>query len=277
MSSTLHIGMDVHKDTMAVAIAEDGRGGEVRFHGTISKSLLALEKLIAGLRKSHGKEVTLRFAYEAGPCGFVIARRLKALGLECLVAAPSLIPARPGERVKTDPRDALKLARLLRAGELTAVYVPQVTDEALRDLCRARQDAVGDRSRNRQRLQVFLLRNGYRYLGKSAWTAAHQRYLRELVLAQPAQKIILEDYLCAITDAVERVKRAEEQMAQLLPGWRLQPAVQALMAFKGFQLIAAMTVVSELGDLYRFAHPRPLMAYLGLVRSERGRRRKKRA
>jgi transposase len=260
--------MDVHKDTMAVAIAEDGRGGEVRFHSTISNSLLALEKLIAGLRKSHGKEVVLRFAYEAGPCGFVIARRLKALGLECLVAAPSLIPARPGERVKTDPRDALKLARLLRAGELTAVYVPESTDEALRDLCRARQDAVGDRSRNRQRLQAFLLRNGYRYLGKSAWTAAHQRYLRELVLAQPAQKIILEDYLCAITDAVERVKRAEEQMAQLLPGWRLQPAVQALMAFKGFQLIAAMTVVSELGDLYRFAHPRPLMAYLGLVSSE---------
>jgi transposase len=167
--------MDVHKDTIAVAVAEDGRGGEVRFHSTIGNSLLTLEKLIAGLRKSHGKEVVLRFAYEAGPCGFVIARRLKALGLECLVAAPSLIPARPGERVKTDPRDALKLARLLRAGELTAVYVPQVTDEAIRDLCRARQDAVGDRSRNRQRLQAFLLRNGYRYQGKSSWWISPQK------------------------------------------------------------------------------------------------------
>ena len=268
MSRSVHIGLDVHKETIAVAIAEEGRSGEVRTHSTIANTLATLERLIGHLRKAHGKSAVLRFAYEAGPCGFGIARRLRQLGLECIVAAPSLMPSKPGDRVKTDRRDALKLARLLRAGELTAVYIPEATDEALRDLCRARQDAVSDRSRSRQRLQAFLLRNGYRYLGRSAWTAAHQRYLRELVLPLPAQKIILEDYLGAINEAVERVQRAEERMEDVLQDWALRPAVEALMTFKGFQLIAAMCVVSELGNLHRFVHPRCIMAYLGLVSSE---------
>ena len=159
-----------------------GRKGEVRESGAISNDLHAVEKWIGRLRQMHGKEVILRACYEAGPCGFGLARRLKQLGVECAVVAPSLTPKRSGDRVKTDKRDARKLARLLRAGELTAVYIPDARDEAIRDLCRARSDAVDDRRRSRHRLKGFLLRHGYRYQGKSSWSAAHERYLRELVL-----------------------------------------------------------------------------------------------
>ena len=179
-----------------------------------------------------------------------------------------MIPKRTGDRVKTDKRDARKLARLLRAGELSAVYIPEATDEALRDLCRARTDAVDDRRRSRHRLKGFLLRHGYRYQGKSTWNAAHERYLRELVLPHPAMKVILEEYLQAIGGAGERIERCEVGMRDLLEKWRLAPAVRALMAMKGFQTTAAMILVSELGEVHRFAHPRQVMAYLGLVPTE---------
>ena len=179
-----------------------------------------------------------------------------------------LTPTRSGDRVKTDKRDARKLARLLRAGELTAVYIPEPTDEAIRDLCRARTDAVDDRRRARHRLKGFLLRHGYRYQGKSSWSAAHERYLRELVLPHPAMKVILEEYLQAIAAAAERIERCEDAMRELLEKWRLAPAVRALMAMKGFQTVAAMILVSELGEVHRFGHPRQVMAYLGLVPTE---------
>jgi transposase len=167
-----------------------------------------------------------------------------------------LIPRQAGDRIKTDRRDAEKLARLLRAGELSAVYVPDPTDEAIRDLCRARTDAVDDRRRACHRLKAFLLRHGFRYTGKSSWTPAHMRYLRELVLPHPAMKVILEDYLCAIDAAHERVRRCEQAMEELLVDWQLRPAVQALMAFKGFQIVAAMILISELGNITRFENPR---------------------
>jgi transposase len=250
------------------AVAEAGRKGEVRESGALSNDLQAVEKWIGRLRKAHGKEVLLRACYEAGPCGFGLARRLRQLGVECEVVAPSLTPKRPGERVKTDKRDARKLARLLRAGELTPVYIPEPTDEALRDLCRARSDAVDDRRRSRQRLKGFLLRHGYRYQGKSSWTAAHERYLRELMLPHPAMKVILQEYLQGIGAAGERIGRCEEAMRDLLEKWPLAPAVRALMAMKGFQSVAAMILVSELGEVHRFAHPRQVMAYLGLVPTE---------
>ena len=265
-TSLLYLGLDVHAQTIALALAEGG-GGEARNYGGISNCLSTLERTLAKIKRAHpGAE--LRVAYEAGPTGFVIARRLAQLQIACLVAAPSLIPNRSGDRVKTDRRDALKLARLHRAGELTAVHVPEASDEAMRDLCRARTDAVQDLRRGRAQLKAFLLRNGYRYSGKSAWTQAHQRYLRELVLPHAAQRTVLEDSLRTIGVAAERIARLEEGMKALLPDWARQPVVEALMGLRGFQMVSAMVLASELGGAWRFAHPRQLMAYLGLVPTE---------
>jgi transposase len=162
----------------------------------------------------------------------------------------------------------VKLARLLRAGELTPVHVPDATDEAMRDLCRARTDAVQDLRCSRAQLKAFLLRNGYRYQGKSAWSEAHLRYLRELVLPHAAQRVVLEDALRAISVAGERIGRLEEQMRLLLESWHMKPVVEALMGLRGFQIVGAMVMVSELGGAWRFEHPRQLMAYLGLVPTE---------
>jgi len=264
---TLYIGLDVHKDSIVIAIAEPGRNAEIRIFGTITNDLQALEKAINRIRKAH-PDAILEIAYEAGPCGFGIARRLKQLKVSCLVAAPSLIPKQPGSPFKTDKRDARGLARLLRAGELTGVYIPEPTDEAIRDLCRARTDAVDDHRRCRHRLKGFLLRHGFRYQGKANWSQPHMRYLRELVLPHPAMKTILEEYLQGIDAAHNRIERIEASMLALLEKWRLKPAVQALMAFRGFQLVASMITVSELGDIHRFEHPRQLMTYLGLVPTE---------
>jgi len=266
-TNTLYLGLDVHKDSIAIAIAQAGPKGEIRAYGTISNDLHALEKALTRIRKAHPR-CRLEVAYEAGPCGFAIARRLQQLKVPCLVAAPSLIPKQPGAPYKTDARDAKALARLLRAGELTAVYIPEPTDEAIRDLCRARTDAVDDLRRSRQRLKSFLLRHNYRYQGKACWSQAHMRYLRELVLPHAAMKAILEEYLQAIDSAHDRVLRIEVSMEQLLQEWRLRPAVEALMSLRGFQRVAAMITVSELGDIHRFHHPRQLMTYLGLVSTE---------
>src|SRR5215813_11325247 len=264
---TLYLGLDVHKDSITIAIAEPGSKGEIRPFGTITNDLGRLERALIRIRQAH-PVAQLEVAYEAGPCGFGIARRLKQLKVPCLVAAPSLIPKQPGSPFKTDKRDARTIARLLRAGELTAVYIPEPTDEAIRDLCRARTDATDDMRRCRLRLKAFLLRHGYRYQGKANWSQPHMRYLRELVLPHPAMKAILEEYLQGIDAAHGRVERIEASMLFLLQSWRLKPAVKALMAFRGFQLVAAMVTVSELGDIHRFAHPRQLMTYLGLVPTE---------
>jgi len=261
----LYLGLDVHAENIAVAIAEAGRDGEVRNHGMISSDLHSVEKLIRRLGHP-GNE--LRVCYEAGPCGFVLARFLKKKGVACDVVAPSLTPKGSGDKIKTDRRDARMLARLHRAGELTAVHVPDERDEAIRDLCRARTDAVHDLRSGRNQLKAFLLRNGYRYTETTAWSTAHMRYLRELTLPHAAMKVVLEEYMHCIDATSERIERIEVHMKALLEEWHLAPVVKALMGFKGYQIVAAMITVSEIGDIHRFAHPRQLMAYLGLVPSE---------
>lgn len=261
----IHIGLDVHAQTIAIAIAQGS--GEARNLGSISSDLHAVDKLLARLRKAH-PEAEIRFCYEAGPTGFVLARHFERKGIVCLVAAPSLIPSRSGDRIKTDRRDALKLARLFRAGELTGVHIPDAVDEAMRDLCRARTDAVQDQRRQRAQLKAFLLRHGYRYSGKTSWNEKHLGYLRSLTLAHPAHRAILEDTLQTLEAATGRIQRLEESMEALLADWSLKPVVQAMMALRGFALVGAMVIVSELGGAWRFEHPRQLMAYLGLVPTE---------
>ena len=262
-----YVGLDVHKDTTVIAVADGGRDGEVRLYGEISSDLGALEKVLRKLG-AEPDGVTLHVVYEAGPTGFVVYRRLQQLGLDCIVVAPTKTPVEKGLRQKTDRRDALMLARLHRAGELTAIHVPDAVDESIRDLTRARADAVHDLTRAKQRLKSFLLRQGYRYSGKANWSEAHQRYLRELVLPLPALKAVLEECLLAIDQATQRVVRLEALLAVQVPLWRMYPAVEALMTLRGFQLTAAAVLVAELGDVRRFAHPRHVMAFLGLVPRE---------
>jgi len=265
MNTDKYVGLDVHKDTIVAAIAAGGRDGEVRLYGTITNDLHALEKL---LRKLGGEGVVLHVVYEAGPTGYVIYRRLQQLKIACIVVAPSRTPQPKGPRQKTDRRDALMLARLHRAGELTGIQVPEAVDESIRDLTRARADAVHDLTRAKQRLKSFLLRHGYRYTGKANWSEAHQRYLRELVLPLPAQKAVLEEYLLTIAQRLAQVDRLDELIAAQVPLWRMYPAVQALMCLRGVQLNAATVLVAEIGVIHRFARPRHLMAFLGLVPQE---------
>lgn len=265
MNTDKYVGLDVHKDETQVVIAEDGRQGEVRHHGKITSDLHAMERLVARLG---GPGITLHFAYEAGPTGFVLYRWFQRRGLDCLVVAPTKIPQVKGVRQKTNRRDAAQLARSLRAGELEGIHVPDERDEAFRDLTRARSDASRDLKRARQRLKSFLLRQGYHYTGKANWSEAHRRYLRELVLPSAVLKTVLEENLLVITAAEERLQRLEGLVASEVVAWRMYPAVQALMCLRGFDLIAAALFVAELNEVRRFAHPRGLMAYLGLVPRE---------
>jgi len=182
--------------------------------------------------------------------------------------SPARTERKPHEKIKTDKRDAIQIAKAFRNGDITEVRVPPALDEAVRDLCRARTDASDDLSRAKQRLNSFLLRNGIRYSGKARWTPSHMRYLRHLTLPDPVQNLVLEEYMQAIDSGIERVNQLATRMREVLPDWEWQPVVLALMACKGFQEVAAMTVISELGDLRRFDHPRKLMAYLGLVPGE---------
>jgi len=261
---TKYVGLDVHKDTISVAIAESGRGNPV-FYGQIPSTPEALRGLVQQLG---GDPSGVRFCYEAGPCGYEVYRQLVSWGYDCVVVAPALIPRKPGDRIKTDRRDALSLARLYRAGELTTVWVPDEEQEALRDLVRCREDGKQQEHQARQRLNAFLLRHGQVYGGKSKWTQTHFRWLEGCRFAQPAQPIVFEEYIQAIRQASARVAALEEEMARIWPGWSLGPVVEGLMALRGVSLITAMTVVAELGDITRFDSPRELMAFLGLVPGE---------
>ncbi len=265
MTDIVFVGLDVHKATIAVAVAEGARGGEVRGLGNFINHPDHIKKLVERLAKG-GR--SLSFCYEAGPCGYGLYRQLIALGHECVVVAPSLIPMKPGDRVKTDRRDAVMLAKLHRAGELTAVWVPDDAHEAMRDLIRARSTAVRVLVKARQHLQGFLLRHGRIYAGKKGWTLAYRRWLTTIRFDHCAQQVVLQDYINAVTNAEERVERLTQQIADLGKTWSQAPVVAALQAMRGVAFIVAVTVVAEVGEFTRFANPRQLMAYLGLVPSE---------
>jgi transposase len=269
MNKTYYIGLDVHKEKAAIAHALEGSREDATYYGKCAASVQNVERTLRKIaRKLEVAFGDLKVCYEAGPTGFVLARRLIHLGVECVVIAPTKTERKPGEKIKTDRRDAQKLAKLFRNGDLTSVRVPPASDEAVRDVCRARTDAVDDVKRAKQRLLSFLLRNGYNYQGGTNWTQKHMNYLRHLVLADSNQKIVLEEYIQAVDSGIERVERLELKMRELLEEWEWKPVVEALMAMKGFQIVAAMITISELGDLTRFGHPRQLMAFLGLVPSE---------
>jgi transposase len=264
-STTLFVGLDVHKDSIEIATCEAARNSEVRHLATVAGGCEAVTK---ALRRQLSSGKRLHIVYEAGPCGFVLARHFAALGWHCQVVAPSSIPRAPGERVKTDRRDALKLARLARAGDLIAVRVPDSADEAVRDLVRAREDAVREQRNARHRLKALLLRNGIAYTGRSAWTGGHLRWLARVNLPQPAQQLAFQEYLHAISESAARIARLEQALRDLQADWPLAPVVAALQALRGVQLIAAITLVAEIQDFWRFPSPRQLMAYLGLVPGE---------
>jgi transposase len=264
--SEAFIGFDTAKKKHAVAIADVGREGEIRYLGEIDSSPLTIERMI---RKLAGRYEKLHFCYEAGPTGYGLYRQVRGLGHDCSVVAPSLIPKKSGERVKTNRRDAVSLARLFRAGELTSVWVPDTVHEAVRDLVRARETASQDLRRKRQQLLSFLLRHGRIFSGRQHWSRAHLRWLAQQKFDHPAQQIVFQDAVDAIDDAAARLRRLDEQVAAIVPSWSMAPVVAAYQAMRGVSFVVAVTFVAEIGDLRRFDNPRQLMAFLGLVPSER--------
>ena len=262
---TIFVGFDVHKDSIEVVWADDGRDGEIRRYGAINNNLESLRKVV---RKLVSTGVTPRFVYEAGPCGYEIYRYLTGNGFDCMVAAPSKIPRKSGDRIKNDRRDAESLARLHRSGELTAVYVPKPEDEAMRDLTRGREDAVKAVRVAKQVLLAFLLRHGKRYEGRTNWSKTHWRWLATVKMEHRAQQIVLQEYIHTVRETSDRVQRLTGQIQELVRSWHLAPLVTALQSLRGVSLIVAVTTVAELGDLTRFNSARELMAYLGLIPSE---------
>jgi transposase len=260
-----YIGLDVHKKSISIGIADEGRAGEVRYYGKIENDMNQLDKVI---RKLISKGAVLKFVYEAGPCGYAIYRYLSNNDLDCVVIAPSKIPTQSGDRLKNDKRDCLALARLHRAGELTVVYVPTEDDEALRDLVRAREDAVRALRVAKQQLGAFLLRHDTVYSGKSKWSKAHFNWLTDIAMPHPAQQIVFQEYIDTVVSCSNRVQRLTEQVRQQSKQSRQHEFIQALQSMRGISLIVAATIAAELGDLTRFESPGKLMAFLGLIPSE---------
>ena len=263
--SAVYVGLDTSKLKISVALAQAGRDGEVRFLGDVDSAPEAVERLVRKLEKRHRK---LFFAYEAGPTGYGLQRQITGFGHDCAVVAPSLVPKRPGERVKTNRRDALTLAKLHRAGELTPVWVPDPGHEAMRELVRAREAAMEDLRAKRQHLQSFLLRHGRVFPGRAAWTRAHTRRLCELAFEHPAQHLVLAECRQAIMDAETRLERLARQVGELVPSWSMAPVIAAYQALRGVAFLSAVTFAAAIGDVRRFDSPRRLMAHLGPVPAE---------
>jgi transposase len=263
MSKSLRfVGLDVHKDSIVIAVAEQGRE-RAYVHSEILNDWGILRRTLRRLAAKH----SLRCCYEAGPCGYGMYRKMKEAKIDCVVVAPSLVPVQSGNRVKTDRRDAKRLAHFLRSGDLTEVFVPDEEAEALRDLERAREDAKNAERVARGQLGKFLLRHGRRWQG-SNWTQKHLNWIRCQKFDHQAQQRVLSDYLKAVEDASEREKQLTKDLAELVKGTKLYPLIRALQSFRGVRLITAVTIAAELVDLQRFGSPRQLMAFLGLVPAE---------
>jgi transposase len=261
------VGIDVAKLKNAIAVAEFGRDGEIRYFGEVESSDVSMRRVIQRIAAKFDR---VHFCYEAGPTGYGLYRLIKSLGHECIVVAPSLIPRKPGDRVKTNRRDALALARLLRAGELTAVWVPDEGHEAMRDLVRARTAAVETLRVHRQQISAFMLKHGRSiYPRKKGWTMRYLIWLQEQRFDHPAHQIALQEMVDAVRVSRERVDRLEKVIEEFVPNWSLAPIVQALQALRGVDLVVAVTFATEIGDVSRFESPRQLMGYLGLVPGER--------
>jgi transposase len=262
MEKVRFVGLDVHKESIAIAVADaDGSAPSV-----VAEIPNDIARLLKELRRL-GKTAELRCCYEAGPTGFGLYRALSAARIACVVIAPSLVPKQAGVRVKTDSRDALKLARFHRSGDLTPIHVPEAATEAMRDLERSREDAKNAERIARHQLSKFLLRQGRRFEGKM-WTEKHLAWVRALPFDHEAHHRVLVDYVHAVEEGAARVKRLDKDIAELVDSWSLKPLVQAFQALRGVRLLSAVVIAAELGDMARFARPAQLMAYLGLVPSE---------
>lgn len=260
------VGMDVHRKDIVVAMLVPGSDGPVEWR--VANEPTAVRRLALRLQRQGGSAA--RCVYEAGPCGYALQRQLQASGLECDVVAPSMIPIRPGERIKTDRRDARKLAELARGGLLTVVRPPSEDEEAVRDLCRGRDDARLDLMRARHRLGKFLLRRGrvFGHGNQRAWSQAHQCWLGQQHFERAAERVMFEDYLLAVEQAEARRRSLELHLEDLAREPRYAESVGWLRCFRGIDTISAITLIAELHDFRRFRSPSQLMAYLGLVPSE---------
>jgi transposase len=262
MKNIKYVGLDVHKRSIDMAVA-DSDGSAPAHLGTFPNDI---QKILKQLLKL-GKASELRVCYEAGPTGFVLCRELKAKGIECIVVAPSLVPEVAGNRVKTDARDAVKLARFLRSGDLNGIRIPTGADEAMRDLARARDDSKNAERAARQQLLKFCDRHGFHW-EKSTWTKLHLDWLRTLKVAHEAQRRVLTMYIRAVEEATARVEELTKDMDALLETWTLKPVVKAFMGLRGVSLVTGFVLAAELGDLKQFRSPSQLMSFLGLTPSE---------
>jgi transposase len=261
---TRYVGLDVHKSTIAMAVADAGRE-EARVLTTIRHDVSKLLKILEGL----GGDDRVKVCYEAGPTGFGLQRALAGEGYDCQVVAPSLIPSKGGQvRIKTDRRDAARLAHFLRSGDLTPIRVPDEKTEAIRDLERAREDAKQDEKRARQRLGKFLLRHGRHWIGRSNWTRAHMEWIRAQRFDFEAQNQVLREYLNILDQACQAVRRLDDAITESIEDWSLRPLIENLQTLRGVRQLTATVIAAEVGDLKRFQTARQFMSYVGLVPSE---------
>lgn len=266
-TTILYIGLDTAKTYTEVACAEIGHDTKPSYHSKIRTTKQGVEKLVRQLQSKY-PGTQLIFVYEAGPCGYWIYRLLTKLGQQCYIVAPSLIPKKSGVRIKTDKRDALMLAQLLKTGDIDPIYVPAPEDEAIRDLSRIRERAMNDLKAAKYQLKAMLLRNHIQYAGTANWSLKHLRWLTELVLPYPSQQLVLQELIQTVSERMARLERLDTELLYHVRQWRFYPVVKAIQAMRGVRLLVAAGVIAELGDLTRFDHPSKLMAYIGLVPSE---------